>query len=373
MDHSRDSRPLAFTPRPPASSLSRSSMLSTPSRSSDDSQLPSSTSSASPSFRLAATSPHVLVQPTSVPPPAPFKVRGTDTLEDAWRTWRQAWDAYSIVTRLSEESSEYRVAMLLSVIGPFGVRMFNGLPFDSDAAKKSIDRVLALFAAKCVGETNVIYERYLFLDRRQGASEDFEEYLTDLKAIVRRCDYGSMEDALLRDRIVHGIVRESVRKRLQSKKDLTLEKCVALCRADAKTTSQAQTMRRVSNPKQTVDDELHVVRSSSLGAATRSTPAGNAPKNAPSARKNETDNAPRDTTSRPRRIDCHYCGLNHIYGRKHCSAVGNKCSSCGGVDHFPRVCRKRLGRRDQVQQIEEADEDDEVVRRRRATTRHYGS
>ena len=109
--------------------------------------------------------------------------------------------------------------------------MSNGLPFDSDAAKKSIDRVLALFAAKCVGETNV-YERYLFLDRRQGASEDFEEYLTDLKATVRRCDYGSNEDALLRDRIVHGIVRESVRKRLLSKKDLTLEKCVALCRGE---------------------------------------------------------------------------------------------------------------------------------------------
>ena len=203
--------------------------------------------------------------------------------------------------------------MLLSVIGPFGVRMSNGLPFDSDAAKKSIDRVLALFAAKCVGETNV-NERYLFLDRRQGASEDFEEYLTDLKATVRRCDYGSNEDALLRDRIVHGIVRESVRKRLLSKKARSRS---ASHFAVAKTTSQAPTMRRVSNPKQTVDDELHVVRSSSRGAATRSTPAANAPKNAPSARKNETDNSPRNTTSRPRRIDCHYCGLNHIYGCKH--------------------------------------------------------
>ena len=157
MDHSRDSRPLAFTPRPPASSLSRSSLLSTPLSSSNDSHLPSSTSSASPSLGLAVTSPHVFVQPTNVPPPAPFKVRGPDTLADAWQIWRQAWDAYSIIMRLSEQSSEHRVAMLLSVIGPFGVRMFNGLPFESDAAKQSIDRVLALFAAKCVGETNVIY------------------------------------------------------------------------------------------------------------------------------------------------------------------------------------------------------------------------
>ena len=168
-----------------------------------------------------------------------------------------------------------------------------------------------------------------------------------------------MEDSLLRNRIVHGIMRESVRKRLLSKKDLTLEKCVELCRVNAKITSQAQTMRRVSNPKPSVDDELQVVRSSSRGAATRGTPAANAHKNAPSARKNRSDNAPCDSTSGPRRIDCHYCDLNHIYGRKHCSAVGNKCSSCGGVDHFSRVCRKRLRRRDQVQQIEEADEDDE--------------
>ena len=113
------------------------------------------------------------------------------------------------------------------MIGPFGVRMYNGLPFASAAEKNSIDRVPTLFAAKCVGETNIRYERYLFLDSRQSASEDFEEYLTDLKAIVQRCEYGRMEDELLRDRLLHGIANDAVRKRLLGKSALTFEKCVA--------------------------------------------------------------------------------------------------------------------------------------------------
>ena len=116
---------------------------------------------------------------------------------------------------------------------------------------------------------------------------------------MRRCYYAAKEDSLLRDRIVHGIVSESVRKRPLGKQDLTLEKCSSICRADAKTASQAQTMRRVLTSTPTVN-ELHAVRE---------TPSGNATQTAPAVGKNESDNASRDSTSRPGLIDCHYCRL----------------------------------------------------------------
>ena len=343
MDHPRSSRPLAFTPRTPANLARPSTTTSAP--------YVSPLSSTSATFSSPA--PHMFVQPSQVAPPASFKIRGSGSLAEAWKTWRQTWDAYSAVTRLTSETSEYRVAMLLSVIGPFGVRMYNGLPFASAAEKNSIDRVLTLFAAKCVGETNIIYERYLFLDRRQSASEDFEDYLTDVKAIAQRCEYGRMEDELLRDRIVHGIANDAVRKRLLGKSALTLEKCVAICRSDKQTSIHAKTMRRAAIPPHS--DDLYAVATSSRAPSQREPRAQSAAKNVP-VLKSAPNPAPapssQDSTTQ-RRVDCHYCGLNHIYGRKHCSAVGRQCSRCGGVDHFPRVCRSRNPRRDQVQQIDQ--------------------
>ena len=48
------------------------------------------------------------------------------------------------------------------------------------------------------------------------------------------------------------------------------------------------------------------------------------------------------------------CDVNHLYCPKLCSAVRHQCCCyCGGVENFAQVCRKRLVRRDPVQELEE--------------------
>ena len=45
------------------------------------------------------------------------------------------------------------------------------------------------------------------IDRNQETGESFDTYLTALKALAKTCNFGSLKDELIRDRIVCGIPR----------------------------------------------------------------------------------------------------------------------------------------------------------------------
>ena len=91
--------------------------------------------------------------------------------------------------------------------------------------------VLLLFEEHCIGESNVICDRYIFNKRDQEAQEPFDKYLTTLRELVGRCHFGPMLDELLRDCIMCGVKFSGLRKQLLEKKGLTLCTCVDMCRA----------------------------------------------------------------------------------------------------------------------------------------------
>ena len=77
--------------------------------------------------------------------------------------------------------------------------------------------------------------------------------------------------------------------------------------------------------------------------------------------KNRTQS--RRTTIRPTEgppVACHYCGNEHPPPKENCAAWGKSCLSCGGRNHFARVCRKT--KRAAIHAIQEnvtPDEEDE--------------
>lgn len=112
----------------------------------------------------------------------------------------------------------------------------------SDADKQHLDKVLQLFERHCLGETNIIYERFTFNRRDQAENEDFDKYLTALKEQVRRCEFKDMEGELLRDRIVCGVRDNALRRQLLQKKNLTLQGCADMWRASEATALQLRVM-----------------------------------------------------------------------------------------------------------------------------------
>ena len=65
-----------------------------------------------------------------------------------------------------------------------------------------------------VGETNEIYERYQFNKRDQESGESIDSYVASLRTLAKTCNYGSLLDSLILDRIVVGIRDNDTRKRL---------------------------------------------------------------------------------------------------------------------------------------------------------------
>ena len=119
--------------------------------------------------------------------PLPPQLCTTGDIAANFKKWRQIWDSFEIVTGLKNKSSEYRTATLLTCIGADGIDIFNGLPFQNDDEKKDIAKVIEHFERHCIGELNVIYERYVFNNRVQESGETFDNFVSALRTLAKTC------------------------------------------------------------------------------------------------------------------------------------------------------------------------------------------
>ena len=112
------------------------------------------------------------------------------------------WTNYEVASRLIKQPKEERTATLLMCLSPDTLEIVvDGLSFASEEECKDIDFFLEKLEAFCVGETNEIYERYQFNKRDQESGESVDSYVAALRTLAKTCNYGSLLDSLIRDRI----------------------------------------------------------------------------------------------------------------------------------------------------------------------------
>ena len=85
--------------------------------------------------------------------------------------------------------------------------------------------------------------------------------MTALQELVQKCSFGTMEDELLRDRIVCGIRDGALRRQLLQRKALTLPQCIDMCRASEATAKQVKIMEK--------EDKIHAVQQKTVTTASR--------------------------------------------------------------------------------------------------------
>ena len=69
----------------------------------------------------------------------------------------------------------------------------------------------------------------MFNSCTQKQGEKFDAYLIKLRHPIKTCEYGALEDELLRDRIVTGTSNNNVQARLLSESGLTLDQAIDIC------------------------------------------------------------------------------------------------------------------------------------------------
>ncbi|KAL3248965.1 hypothetical protein MRX96_056251 [Rhipicephalus microplus] len=113
------------------------------------------------------------------------------------------------------------------------------------AKSKNYEVVKKRFDAYFVATWNLVYESACFNRRRQAAGESVDQYVTALRTLADRCDYGVMKERMILDRFVVRLRDSKLSEALQM--DATLNLKTAHYRARKKDAVPQQQQHKLHN------------------------------------------------------------------------------------------------------------------------------
>ena len=224
---------------------------------------------------------------------------------------------------------------------------------DEDVKVESLDEVKIL-DGYFLPKKNAAYERHAFHKESQKPGEPIDVFVTRLQKLVKTCEYGAMQNDMIRDQLIDrcGTAIVCVVCNLLREPNPTLETALSIARSIENADRQADVIEGAA------------------GAASASVPAS-----AASAPVEELQAVREDRTSRkaprggpvpagrstqPHQVKCFRCGRSS-HKADDCVAVGRKCFTCRRIGHFQNMCTRPRRSADRVQVVSsEADVDSEL-------------
>ena len=239
------------------------------------------------------------------------------TQPDEWPKWIRRFERFRQASGLNEKPEEGQVNTLIYSMGDEADDILTSLGL-SDEEKKKYDKVKEKLESHFVKRRNVIYERAKFNQRRQEEGESTDSFITALYCLVEHCEYGTLKQEMIRDRIVVGLRDASLSEKLQLDPDLTLDKAVAAARQRESVRKQ-QSVVRGDEGSSSIDAISTKPRKSS----------GEKQKRPPHQKMSPV----------PMAKTCSRCGRSPLHGRHQCPAINATCRKCTKKGHFQAMCR----------------------------------
>lgn len=232
------------------------------------------------------------------------------------------WINYETAATLADKSTEIRTATLLACIGIEAFQLIQTLDFAEENHRTDIDRVIARLDTHFIGEVNETFERFKFNQRIQDSNETIDNYVSALRILIQSCNFGTLENSLLRDRIVIGVRDDATRKKLLQMRTLDLKQTIDICRASEASTRQVREMK----PSEEVHKVQHVPRKQG---------------SIRDAKAEKGRSKSRDQRFSSGKKSCKFCGREHDFKKELCKAYGQTCRKCNKPNHFASVCKSR--------------------------------
>nr|XP_037274010.1 uncharacterized protein K02A2.6-like [Rhipicephalus microplus] len=254
-----------------------------------------------------------------VKPPEPLQLSGN--IRKNWLVFKQKLQLFITATEPEKpRPSAGKAAILLSTAGDEALEVYNNFSFAAGESKEDYDTLVLKFEEYCVDQGNEVYERHIFRLRKQEEAEPFERFLRDLKKQAKLCNFGTLEESMIRDQVVFGTNNAKLREKLLSDKDLNLQKAEEICKAAEIAAIQSAAWSYES---------LHV----DVTRRTHHTKFANGTR-------------------------CRNC--NRVHAPEQCPAYGKTCYVCKKRNHFAACCNNAR-RVSEVHKAEESDENFDIL------------
>ena len=129
------------------------------------------------------------------------------------------------------------------------------------------------------------------------------QFAYSLRTLAKTCNFGTVNDSLIRDRLICGIHDDSLRERMLRREDLTLDKALTMGRIAENTSSQLTSLKNENAIE--------------INQTTKATPV---------------DYVKRKGNTSSLLQNCFFCKRSHL--RRKCPAYGANCNKCGQQNHF---------------------------------------
>jgi predicted aspartyl protease len=171
---------------------------------------------------------------------------------------------------------------------------------------------------------NVIFERSVFNKMVQEPGQSLHQFIVKLQVQSDNCEYGTMRDDLVRDRIVVGVRDSELRKYLIDVPDLTLRLCIQKAKQYVSNQEHVAAMAHTYEARSSSSEE----HASNIDALQHSKAKF------PSAKKDPE----KGNEGKGRDKPCGNCGKwKHFGGR--CPAESSNCNKCKRKGHWAKMCQ----------------------------------
>lgn len=157
----------------------------------------------------------------------PQKPLVIDHDKDMAKEWKQQYEYFEVATGLSATPENIQFATFMSAIGYSAIQIYNSLPAYSNETLAQVKGKLQNYFTPKV---NTTFERYKFHKIFQHDGETIDEYITRLRLPSQNCEFGQLENSLLRDQLILGIKSDPLRTKLFSE-DITLVRAIQISQA----------------------------------------------------------------------------------------------------------------------------------------------
>ncbi|XP_040075346.1 uncharacterized protein LOC115328857 [Ixodes scapularis] len=228
-----------------------------------------------------------------LPPPKPLNTSGDTWL--GWKTWKSEFTLFSTATQPSKQPKVVQAATLLVTIGEEGRKAYNSFKFETEEDRIDVNTLIRKFEDFYRPATNLTVQEFRFGSRDQKEGESFSDWLTELRILAKSCEFGELEERMLRSRIILSIRDEALLKKLHDGR---------------KPYRKTVEMRRV--PEQRKEEFRKISESAAHDIAVNTVAASVKP--------------------------CSRWGYT-VYSAHAWPAQGKSCNKCGRLNHFAQACK----------------------------------